>query len=242
MLGSPTAARPRLRLSLCALAVLLGIAAIVAIAGCGGGSSSGNGVSSKSADEILVATKAAASAASSVHVTGTLASHGTPITLDMSLAAGKGGKGKLSENGLSFELIVVDETIYIKGSPSFYDHFGGSSAAQLFQGKWLKAPADKGELASLASLANLGKILDQSLASTGSLTKGSTSTVNGQPVIELTDSTKSGSLFVATTGDPYPVQIRKHGAETGQVSFSDWNQPVDLTAPANAIDIGQLGK
>ena len=227
---------------LATLCTVLALAALATLAGCGGSSSSGNGVTSKSANEILAATKAAASAATSVHVAGTLSSHGTPITLDMSLAAGKGGKGKLSENGLSFELIVVDETIYIKGSPAFYDHFGGSAAAQVFEGKWLKAPAGQGELASLASLANLGKILDQSLASTGTLAKGSTTTVNGQPAVELTDSTKSGSLYVATTGAPYPVQIAKHGAETGKVSFSEWNKPVQLSPPANAIDLGKLVK
>ena len=232
--GAPPRALAPLALPLILLALLAG--------GCGGGSPSGNGVASKSPDQILAATKSAASAATSVHVTGTLASHGTPITIDMSLAAGRGGKGKLSENGLSFELIVLDETIYIKGSPSFYSHFGGSAAAQLFQGKWLKAPAGQGELASLGSLANLGKILDQVLASTGSLTKGSTTTLAGQPVVELTDATKSGSLYVAITGEPYPVQIVKHGSETGRVSFSEWNKPVALRAPANAIDIGALGK
>jgi len=232
--GAPPRALAPLALPLILLALLAG--------GCGGGSPSGNGVASKSPDQILAATKSAASAATSVHVTGTLASHGTPITIDMSLAAGRGGKGKLSENGLSFELIVLDETIYIKGSPSFYSHFGGSAAAQLFQGKWLKAPAGQGELASLGALANHGKILDQVLASTGSLTKGSTTTLAGQPVVELTDATKSGSLYVAITGEPYPVQIVKHGSETGRVSFSEWNKPVALRAPANAIDIGALGK
>ncbi len=229
--------RPRRR-SRILLALALA-ATLALLAGCGGGSS-GNGVSSKSASEILAAAKSAADGATSVHVVGTIASGGKPITLNMEIAAGSGGRGQLSESGLSFELIVLDNTVYIKGSPQFYSHFGGAAAAQLFQGKWLKAPVSSGELATLASLTNLGKLLDQALAATGTLSKGASTTVAGQPVIELTDSAKNGALFVATTGKPYPIQIVKHGSESGKITFSDWNKPVTLSAPANAIDINQL--
>ena len=211
----------------------------LAIAGCGS-SSSGNGVSSKSATEILTASKSAADSASSVHVTGTLASDGTPITLNLSLASGHGGRGQISEGDLSFNLIVVGDTIYIKGSPAFYKHFGGTAAAQLLQGKWLKAPVTGGELGSLAALTNFSQLLDQTLASHGTLAKGPTSTVAGAPVIELRDTSHDGSLFVATTGKPYPIQILKHGSETGHITFTAWNQPVSLSAPSGAIDLSQL--
>ena len=210
------------------------------IAGCGGGSSSGNGVASKSPAEILAAAKSAASSASSVHVAGSLNSGATPLTLDMDLAAGRGGRGQISEGGLSFELIVVGDTVYIKGSPAFYSHFGGSAAAQLFRGKWLKAPVTGGELASLASLTNLGKLLEQTLSSNGTLVRGATTTVASQPVVELHDTAHNGSLYVATTGQPYPIEVVKRGTETGHVSFTRWNQPVTLAAPAGAIDLSQL--
>jgi len=218
--------------------VLLLVAAL--IAGCGGGSSSGNGVASKSPAEILAAAKSAASSASSVHVAGSLNSGATPLTLDMDLAAGRGGRGQISEGGLSFELIVVGDTVYIKGSPAFYSHFGGSAAAQLFRGKWLKAPVTGGELASLAALTNLGKLLEQTLSSNGTLVRGATTTVASQPVVELHDTAHNGSLYVATTGQPYPIEVVKRGTETGHVSFTHWNQPVTLAAPAGAIDLSQL--
>jgi hypothetical protein len=216
------------------------IALVTALAGCGSSSSSGNGVSSKSPTEILAASKAAADSAGSVHVVGTLTSNGTPITLNLHLASGHGGRGQISQGNLSFELIVIGDTIYIKGSPAFYSHFGGSAAAQLFQGKWLKAPVSGGELGSLAALTNFGKLLDQSLTSHGTLAKGVTTTLAGQPVIELRDTSHNGSLFVATTGKPYPIQIVKHGSETGHIAFTDWNQPVSLSTPSNAIDLSQL--
>jgi hypothetical protein len=221
------------------LAAALIALVLVAIAGCGD-SSSGNGVASKTPAEILAATKAAADSASSVRVAGALSSGGSPITLNLSLVAGHGGRGQVSEGGLAFELIVIDSTVYIKGSPAFYSHFGGAAAAQLFQGKWLKASVSSGELASLASLTNLGKLLDQALAGHGTLAKGATTTVSGQPVIELRDTAKDGSLYVATTGQPYPIEIVKRGSETGHVSFTHWNEPVPLSAPSGAIDLSQL--
>ncbi len=222
------------------LAVLLPALIAVAIAGCGSSSSSGNGIASKTPSEILAATKAAADSASSVHVAGALSSAGSPITLNLDLVAGHGGRGQLSEGGLSFELIVVGGTAYIKGNPTFYSHFGGPAAAQLFQGKWLKASATSGELATLASLTDLSRLLDQALAGHTTLAKGPTTTISGQPVIELKDTAENGSLFVATTGQPYPIEIVKRGSETGHVTFTNWNQPVPLSAPANAIDLSQL--
>lgn len=223
------------------LAASLPVLVVVAIAGCGGGSSSsGNGVTSKAPAEILAASKAAADSASSVHVAGSLSSGGTPIALNLDLASGHGGRGQISESGLSFELIVVGNTIYIKGSPAFYSHFGGGAAAQLFKGKWLKSPISGGELASLAALTNFGRLLDQTLASHGTLVKGATTTVAGQPVVELRDTTRDGSLFVATTGSPYPIEIVKRGSETGHITFTRWNQAVSLSAPAGAIDLSQL--
>jgi hypothetical protein len=233
-------ASARARLVPLVAALVAAIAPAGVLGGCGG--SSGNGVESKSPAEILAATKAAADGASSVHIAGSLSSNGSPITLDMYLVSGTGGRGQLSENGLSFELIVVDDSIYIKGSPAFYSHFGGSAAAQLFHGKWLKAPANSGELASLASLTDLSKLIDQALTNTSTLAKGATTTVAGQPAVELTDPAKDGSIYVATTGKPFPVQLVKRGAESGKVTFSGWNQPVSLAPPPNAIDLGALAK
>jgi hypothetical protein len=211
---------------------------LVALAGCGG--SSGNGVAGKSPAEILAATKAATDAASSVHVSGSIVSGSSPITLNMQLLADKGGRGQLSENGLAFELIQVSGTVYIKGSAAFYKHIGGTAAAQLLQGKWLKAPSNDSDFASLSQLTDLRQLVDQTLANHGTLKKTGTSTVNGQKVVGITDTTKGGTLYIAATGKPYPIEISKNGSGGGKISFDRWNEAVTLSAPANAIDVAQL--
>src|SRR5690349_8919126 len=132
-----------------ALALLL---IAVLLAGCGGSkkeSSSSNGEASKSANQVLADARAAATNASSTHVSGSIVSSGTPIKLDLSMVSGKGAKGSMSTNGLSFNLVRVGDTLYIRGTDEFYKHFAGAAVAQLLHGKWLKASATQGQLKSL---------------------------------------------------------------------------------------------
>ena len=204
------------------------------------GLSKGNGIEGKTPTEIVAAAKVLADKATSVHVAGSLLSGGSPITLDMHLLASKGGRGKLSESGLGFELIQIHGTVFIKGSPAFYRHVAGPAAAQLLQGRWLKAPASTGNLASLASLTDLHQLMDTTLAAHGTLVKGATTTVAGKKVIAITDTTNGGTLYVAATGPPYPIAISKTGTGSGRVLFGNWNGPVSVMAPTNAIDITQL--
>jgi hypothetical protein len=222
-------------------ALLLTPIVVLLLAGCGGSSSSsGNGVAAKSADEILQASKSAASSAVSVHIEGSIVSGGKPISLNMELVAGKGGKGTIAQEGFSIDLIQVGGNVYIDGSDAFYKHVAGATAAQLLDGKWLKAPADSGELASLSSLTNLGKLIDSALANHGPLAKSPEKTISGQKSIGLNDTTKGGTLYVATTGSPYPIEILKTGSDGGKVTFDRWNKAVKLAAPADAIEISKL--
>ncbi len=213
------------------------------VAGCGSSSNSGggsnNGVAAKSPDGIITAASDAVKGVQTVHVSGSLVSGGSPITLDLNLVAGKGGGGQMSQNGLSFKLINLNQVVYINGSDAFWSHIGGSSAVQLFHGKWLRAPAS-GQFASIASLTGVQTLFGKLLSSHGKLAKGSTSTVAGQKVVGVIDTTKGGTLYVATTGKPYPVQVSNQGSQGGRITFDRYNQPVSLTAPANAVDVTKL--
>lgn len=211
-----------------------------AIGACGSSSPSGNGVASKSASDILKSSTNAIQSAKSVHVSGSLSDGGQAIKLDLNILSGQGAKGSMTQNGLSFRLIAVGKFVYINGSPNFWKHFGGSAAASLFQGKWLKAPTNSSDFKSLSSLTNLHSLAQALLTGHGSLTKGSTSTINGQKVIAITDSSKSSKLYVATTGKPYPVQIAKAGASAQHVDFDHYNAAVGLSPPPKSIDISQL--
>lgn len=221
------------------MSVVVACAAMLAagVAGCGG--SSDNGVAAKSPDGIVTAASNAVSSVKSVHVSGSLVSGGSPITLNLTLVAGKGGGGQMAQNGLSFKIIDVGQVVYINGSDAFWRHAGGSAAVQLFHGKWLKAPAS-GQFASIASLTSVQTLFNKLLANHGTLAKGPTTTVAGQKAVAVIDTTKGGTLYVATTGQPYPVQVSKKGSQGGRIVFDRYNQSVSLSAPANAIDISKL--
>lgn len=221
--------------------LLLSVLVTGVLTGCGN-SSKGNGVAAKTPAEIVAGAKVLADAASSVHVIGSIVSSGSPITFDLYLVASRGGRGRVSENGLSFELIRIHGTVFIKGSSAFYRHVAGPAAAQLLQGRWLKASASSGGLASLASLTDLRQLLNTTLAAHGALVKGASTTVGGRKVLGLTDTAKGGTLYVATTGPPYPIAITTGGARAGRIAFDDWNAIVSVTAPAPAstLDITQL--
>jgi hypothetical protein len=213
--------------------------ALFALPGCGS-SSSGNGVASKGAEEIVKEAKTAADGASSVHVSGSVNSGGSPVTLDLNLAAAKGASGQISQNGSTFKIVIDGATAYISGSDAFYRRLGGSAAAQLLAGKWLKVSTNTPEFASFGSLTNMRKLLDTVLVGHGTLQKGSTTTVGGEQAIEVKDTTRGGSLYVATTGKPFPLQISKTGSEAGAIKFDKWDEPVTITAPASSVNLSEL--
>lgn len=208
-----------------------------AVAGCGGASD--NGVSAKSANDIVTAALSAINAAKSAHIAGSVVSGGAPISLDLDLVAGKGGLGSMSQSGLGFKIEVVDNEIYIDGSSAFWRHFGGAAAVSLLTGKWLKAPAS-GQFASLAQLSNLHQLVDTLLTQHGALVKSGTSTIDGQSAVGVRDTHKDATLYVATTGTAYPLEVVKTGSQSGHLTLSRFNESVALTPPANAIDVSQL--
>jgi hypothetical protein len=221
-------------------ATICSIVLAFVLAACGGsGGGSGNGVDSKSPNEIVSAASNAVSSLNSVHVSGAIDNGGSHTTIDLNLVNGKGGQGSMSQSGLSFKIVELNREVYINGSQNFWRQFGGAAAAQLLSGKWLKAPAT-GQFATIALLTDVRKLFNQLLSSHGTLAKGNTTTVRGQKVVAVNDTSKGGTLYVATTGKPYPIEIVKNGSQGGKVDFDQFNQPVSLSAPANAIDISQL--
>ncbi len=210
------------------------------IAGCSSSSSSSNGIASKTPAEILAAARAAGARAATVHVAGSILSAGAPISLDMELVADKGGAGRLTLGGLDLQLIDVDRAVYINASAAFYRRFVGALAAKLLPGKWLKGPAARGPLASFAALTDLSKVIDSALGAHGALSRAPSRTIDGREAVGVVDRTAGGTLYVATTGTPYPLAIVRDGAHGGTVSFDRWNKPVSLTVPANAVSVDQL--
>jgi hypothetical protein len=211
----------------------------VGVSGCGGNGGSGNGVAAKPANTIVQEANHAITRANSVHVAGSISSNSIPLTLDLNLVSGKGGRGQLSEGGLTFRVITVGPSVYIQGTPAFWNHFAGASVARTLDDKWLKAPAS-GQFAPIAALTNMQLLFGKVLLSHGALQKVGTTTVNGQKVVGVRDAKAGGILYVAATGRPYPVEVVKRGTGAGRIVFDQINRPVNLAPPAHFRNLSQL--
>ncbi|MBB4662036.1 hypothetical protein [Conexibacter arvalis] len=195
----------------------------------------GNGVEEQSADEILASAQEAARAATAVRVSGEM----EDLRLDLSVVRGEGATGTMAQGGMEFELIVVGDEVFLKGSDAFYEQIAGRAAAALLSGKWLQVPKDDDDFGSIAEIADMEELLGQALdPDADRLTKGEVEEVDGQQAIGIT--ADRGTLYVATEGEPLPVALVGDRTRPGRVTFSGWNEPVELTAPADAIDVAEL--
>ena len=213
------------------------------LAGCGG--SSDNGVAAKTPAEILAASKTAATKATAVHITSAGAIKKSTFASNLYLAT-NGGEGHVKLLGLSFDVVRTGDTIYVKGNPIFNAQLGAATGLRIPPNTWLKGSTQNGPLTQLAQSIELRSTVAGYLTvlnpATSPLSKGANTKIHGQPTVEVKRVAKlyTGAYYIATTGQPYPLQILRHGRETGQTTFTDWNQPHTITPPTNTVDISQL--
>jgi hypothetical protein len=199
-----------------------------------------NGVTSQSPSAILAAATRAINAVSAVHVAGSGVENGPSISLDLHLVAGKGGEGTVALGGLPLQFVVIGNESYFKASAAFWKRHTNATIARLVENRWFKAPTD-GAFASFAEFADIHQLFSGILGSHGRLAKGQLTTIRAQRVIPLIDETQGGTLYVAATGKPYPVEIA-NTSEHGVIVIDDIDQPTSLVAPSDAISISQLLK
>ncbi len=220
----------------CLFSCLAGWAVLATVAGCGG--SSASGIASEPPQKILSDSLVAANGLKSVHAAGTINSGSQHIAIDMQLVGGVGGRGRLSLNGLSFQLVGLGHYAYMQAPPAVWRQAGApAAAARLLQGKWVRAPAT-GQFASIARLTDIHELFGQLLTQHGQKLKtAGVSTVAGRKVVAVDGD--QGTLYVAATGRPYPVELFKAGSDGGRLDFDRFNQAIKLSAPTNTIDLPQ---
>jgi hypothetical protein len=258
----------RMAATAAALAIAVGG---LGLSACGGSDSSGsaastavettaqapNGIEKLTAKEILQKSLDAASAASSVKISGAISQGGEDIALDMTLGK-DAGEGSITAQGAEIDLKFVGGKAYLKASgEDLAKLVGGSDSAAageaiaaLIGDKWLAVPADgsagdgAGNFGAFSQLAQKDSLLEGILEPDGEVTITGTGTVNGTPVVFLDSPDGDGTLAISTVGEPYPLQIKGAGAGsdsgTGEVNFTNWNAPFSVTAPTDVVDIGAL--
>lgn len=220
------------------MAVIAAISGVV-LAGCGEDGSGGNGVADLGADEILAEAQAAMDAAESARIVGSGTFEGQTMELDLRYGTDS-GVGTIAIDGAEFEVTYVDGNIYMNGAAAAWEQAGAGPAASMLADKHARIPADDPAFASMAQLVDLSAMTDEVLVPEGEVTKGEESEIDGRPVVGVVNE-EGRALYIATTGEPVPVQMTAPEGEDGTVDF-EWDVEVEVTAPdeADVIDMTEL--
>jgi hypothetical protein len=203
-------------------------------------------ITALSADSLVKKTKAAAKAAASVRVRGTIADdEGKPMKLDLSLAT-KGGSGTITTGGASIKVLVVGKTAYMQLSDAFWRQQSKSKQEAdliigVVGGKWIKLALTNKDFGEMAAFASKPTFFDGLFDETGSVRKSGTKTIEGVPCIGLSDD--EGTLWV-DAASARPIRLEVPGKTTTEsLTFSQYNQIKEPKAPPSSkvIDGKKLG-
>lgn len=210
------------------------------------------------ADEIADRAVTATRSATSLRMTGRVATEGQPLDIDFAVNDRGECTGAMRIDGGSAELRRTDRITYIKGDEAFWRVSMASqgmpdaqidATVELVKGRWLKiAPGQAGsaDLSGVCDLKALLADLDEDKEERRGLTRGPDSEVDRTPVANLVKKRPDGettTVSVAREGKPYILRlIRAGGEEPGAVRFSDYDKPVRVVVPpaAETVDLSKL--
>ena len=233
------------------------VAAAVLVAGCGGDEASGSGAAGAPAEEsvaeespsalaqleaaeVVDAAFTALEEAGAAQVTGSIEEAGTTQELDLQLQ-GEDTRGSIVMDGVTVELVYVGGTAYLRAPGDFWASFGmPAEFASELEGQWVLMPA---EAASSFSALTLPGLVDQLRASDGHELTGEVSTdeLDGEAVVVVTQEDGSTLTVADDQVNPYPLLIEDRGEAPVTVEFSEFGADFSIEAPADAVDLDDLG-
>ncbi|MEU9854850.1 hypothetical protein [Streptomyces sp. NPDC047974] len=223
---------------------------VAGVTGCGkGDDKAADPFAGLSADDIAKKAVETTKAATSVHMKGEGKDDGKDMTLDFSVDDKGTCQGTMSMGGGGkAEVMRTGGFSYMKGDDAFYKGTAGedgSSAeeagaiATLLNGRWMKLPADDADSNDMGEFCDLKAIfadMDKETETTG-LTREADADVDGTATVVLkSKADKKGettTLYVAKdSAKPYILRsVTAGGDEPGTVTLSDYDKPLNVTAP-----------
>ncbi|HEU5037945.1 MAG TPA: hypothetical protein VFT70_13145 [Nocardioides sp.] len=225
--------------------VLAGISAFAVLTACGG-----NDFADESADTIVKESKGDMGDLEAVKVAGEITSDGQAISIDLQANSSGDCTGSLGIADGKAELLGVDGDTWMKPDEAFWRSFAGTSADQIISivgDKWVVVPDGEDSINQFCDVNDLlDNLLKEDTSDGSTYTKKGTDTVDGDDVVKVDnedpkDGTSTGYVLV---DDPhYLVKIEKtDGADTGSVTFSEFDEEFEVTAPGTdeVIDLDNL--
>lgn len=180
-----------------------------------------NGIADLEAAAILDKAKAALKSAKSFHIKGAVTEESDKIEIDLK-NAGADFAGSMAFSGAKLELLSIGGHKYMRPDATFWNTIDSTGATaklmeQAVGTKWIKL-ADKDD--SFSQFFGAADI-DDMLSTDGKLSKGEAKTVDGVPAFGLIDESDTKStLYIATTGEAYPVKLEGPNGEG--LSFTEY--------------------
>ena len=184
---------------------------------------------------LVTAMQTAVRQASSVHISGNLASGRAPISVNLGVHRNGDVSGTVSENGAPFHVIGIAGTIYIKATQQFLNQINApASACSVVCGKWLKlTSAEASQLTGDLNMTSL--VAPLSSGRVPKLTEAGRQTVGGQAAWVLRAADGS-TLAVSSASRHYPLAASTGGSPHEVVMYSQWNAvPPPVSPPASQV-------
>src|SRR3954451_4954495 len=192
------------------------------------------GLAAASADEILAQARRARLSAGTGHAKGTVRSTDVPYKLDLRMVRKIGATGSVAEQGTSLGVVRIKNAAYVRLDQASWRAVTGSAAtARQFAGKYLRVTAsNRDAFKPFLALTDLDQVFDTLLVPSGSVTKGVATTIAGHKVLDLRiDGGRTGNVFVALDGPPYPLRLSYGPGTAQQVNLDGFRRRVPLAAP-----------
>jgi hypothetical protein len=195
---------------------------------------SGNPLAGLTADQIASKATADLKAVSSVHMTGSVTDSGQAYVMNLVMGT-KGCHGTLSVKGEgSFRLLQIGKKLWIKPDNQFWKYAAGSSAApavmQIVGGKYIRPSAKDTSLNSLGALCSPSQFASSFEGQMSGMVKGKTTTISGQPALQIKDTGDPYSAYVTISARPEFLRF-DGGSSRNRLNFTGYNAPLRLTPP-----------
>lgn len=184
-----------------------------------------------------------------VHLAGNFVDdEGQKILMDITVSRDAECAGSMTLDGAgSLEIVAVDGVSYFKADEAFWRSQGGEQAPviiDLIGDKWATDSSDPEGFAELCDLDELlSELNSEDLVGDDSAKVTGTQEVSGQETVTVaftSDDGNAGVSYVAAEGTHYIV--RSEVPEEGAMTFSRFNEPLDVQKPADneVIDLAEL--
>jgi hypothetical protein len=184
--------------------------------------------------ELYTKVRAAALAAKSGHVSGTVTDSGDKVSLEVEgRTDGSNQKAAFSVGNGTATVLTVGGKYFMSGDSKFWiEQTGDTAAAKVLKGKYVKvSAADAKDMGDLSLGGLLKEMFQESELSALEKATGSVETrvEGGKQVWVAADGSGSEMWVDPTTA--LPVKLVVTGKDAGELTFDRWNEAETFTSP-----------